>query len=234
VPGLQRKALVDDHGADIGVEHCGAEGILEAAGEYRLIDEGIGGAAQLAPLGGQVCPAGGRHAGHDQGLEIRAARRGVAEAGRQQFRHFGVGVRMRIPIAGMLAERARVQRLRNALGESQCTGGIAGSRPLLQRGHQPRAGIGVIFLGDRKLGQFLLEAGAIARPARPGLGRLEQAPPLVRPGTGAREELIDPPFLCLLCHGCSPGAEACGCGSVGSGARASLDLNQAARPRSDA
>src|SRR5262249_50376529 len=74
---------------------------------------------------------------------------------------------------------------------------------------------------------LLLEEGAIAGPARPGLGRVEQAAPFVRPRTRAGEELIDPSFPCLLCHGCSPGAEPRGCGSVGSGTVASLDLNQA-------
>ena len=111
---------------------------------------------------------------------------------------------MHIPIAGMLAERARLQRLRDAHRQRERACRITGGRAFRQGRHQARTGIGMIFFGDRKLGKLFLEAGAISRPARPCLRRLDQSAPFVGPRAGAGEKLIDPTFLSLLRHGGSP------------------------------
>ena len=163
VPGVLRKAFVDDHGGKVRIEHRGTERILEAAGKDRLIDESIHRATQLPPLGGKVGPVGSGDAGHDQGFEIRPPRPGLAKSRRHQIRHFSVG--LGIPIAGMLAERARLQRLRDAHGQRERACRIARGRALGQGRHQVETGIGMIFFGDCELGKFFLEAGAVSRSA---------------------------------------------------------------------
>ena len=92
MPGLLRKAFVDDNGTKIRIEHRGTERVLETAGKDRLIDESIHRAAQLPPLGRKVGPVGSGDAGDDQGFEIRPPRPGLAKSRRQQIRHFSVGI----------------------------------------------------------------------------------------------------------------------------------------------
>ena len=162
MPGVLRKAFVDDDGAKIGIEHRGTERVLETAGKDRLIDESIHRATQLPPLGRKVGPVRGGDAGDDQGFEIRPARPGLAKSRRQQIRHFSVGIRMRIPIAGMLAERARLQRLRDAHRQRQRACRITRGRAFGQGRHQAETRIGMIFFGDRQSRKLFFEAGAIS------------------------------------------------------------------------
>ena len=56
MPRAEREAFVDHDGGQLGVEHRGAEGVLEAADEHRLVDERIQRPAQAAPLCGQAWP----------------------------------------------------------------------------------------------------------------------------------------------------------------------------------
>ena len=53
VPRAEREAFVDHDGGQLGVEHRGAECVLEAADEDRLVDEGIQRPAKAAPLCGR-------------------------------------------------------------------------------------------------------------------------------------------------------------------------------------
>src|SRR3569833_2846809 len=109
MPGELGKTLVDEHGAEIRIEHRRAERILETASEDRLIDERVHWPAQLSPFRRKVGPVGGGYAGHDQGFEIRPARAALTEPRRQQIRHFVLGICMRFPITGMLAKGSRLQ-----------------------------------------------------------------------------------------------------------------------------
>ncbi len=104
VPRPQREALVNDDGAEIRIEHDGAERVFEAADEHRLVDEGVERAAQPAPLGAKVRPGGGRRSGDDQGFEIGSARIGAAGRRRHQVRHRFLVILVGVPVAGMLAE----------------------------------------------------------------------------------------------------------------------------------
>ncbi len=162
VPGVLRKAFVDDDGTKIRIEHRGTERVLETACKDRLIDESIHRTTQLPPLGCKVGPVRRGDAGDNQGLEIRPPRAGLAKSRRQQIRHFSVGIRMRIPIADMLAERARLQRLRDAHRQRERACRITRGRALGQGRHQAETGIGMIFFGDRQLRKFFLETGAIS------------------------------------------------------------------------
>ena len=149
MPGVLCKSFVDDNGRKVRIEHRGTECILETAGKDRLIDESIYRTTQLPPFGCKVGPVRGRDAGDNQGFEIRPPRAGPAKSRRQQIRHFSVGIRMRIPIAGMLAERARLERLRNAHRQRERACHITRGRALRQSRHQAETGIGMIFFGDR-------------------------------------------------------------------------------------
>ncbi len=100
----EREAFIDDDGADIAVEHCRAEGILDAADEYRLINESVQRAAQPAPLGRGGGPAVGRHSSHNQRFEIRPLGVATAQCRRQHVAHGGFGVLARIPIGAIAAE----------------------------------------------------------------------------------------------------------------------------------
>ena len=104
MPGPLRKSFIDDDGPEIRIEHGRAERVLETADKDRLIDEGIGRTAQLAPFRTKTGPARGGKPGDNQGLEIRPAGGSVAKPRRQQVGRFGFGIRMHVPITGMLAE----------------------------------------------------------------------------------------------------------------------------------
>src|SRR5579864_2375159 len=99
---MQCKALVDDDGRDVGIQHGGAEGIFEAADQDRLIDERVGRPAKLAPFSRKVRPSGRWQAGNDQCLEIGSSRGGVAKTRREQFRHLVFVVWLYVPVTGML------------------------------------------------------------------------------------------------------------------------------------
>ena len=131
VPRLQDKSLVDDDGRDIRIEHGGAERVFKTADKDRLIDEAIDRAAQLAPFGGKIGPIRGGDACDDQGFEVRPPHAGLAKSGRQQVRHVSVVIRLRVPIAGMLAERSRLQRLRDAHRQREGRRRIVRDRALL-------------------------------------------------------------------------------------------------------
>ena len=162
MPGPLRKTFVDDDGSKIRIDHRGAERILETAGKYRFIDESIHRTTQLPPLGGEVGPVRGRNAGDNQSFEVWPPRAGLAKSGRQQIWHFSIALCVGLPIAGMLAERTRLQRLRDTHRERERACRIARGCALLQRRHQARTGIGMEFFGDLQLRKFFFEAGAIS------------------------------------------------------------------------
>ena len=164
-----------------------------------MLFRSVGRTAQLAPFGTKVGPVAGGDASDDQGFKIGSMGRGVAKSRGQQIRHFGVSVRMDIPVAGMLTERPCLQGVRDAPSKRQRPCGVADRRAFLQRRYQTRAGIGVKFLWNSKLRQLLLESAAIARTVRPGLGCFDQTAPFIRPCTRTGEKLIDPAILNLVC-----------------------------------
>ncbi len=99
MPRTEREALVDHDGGQIGVEHRGAECVLEAADEHRFIDERIQRPAQAAPVRGQTGPARGWRAGHDQHLKIRPMGFRARESWMQATRRRRFAIIMHIPIA---------------------------------------------------------------------------------------------------------------------------------------
>ena len=54
VPGMLRKAFIDDDSRKVGIKHCSTECVLETAGKDRLIDESINRTTQLPPFGGKA------------------------------------------------------------------------------------------------------------------------------------------------------------------------------------
>ena len=102
--GLLRKSFIDNDGPEVRIEHGPAERVFKIAHKDQLIDEGIGRTAQLPPFRTKAGPARGGKPGDNQGLEIRSAGGSVAKPRRQQVGRFGFGIRMHVPITGMLAE----------------------------------------------------------------------------------------------------------------------------------
>ncbi len=114
---------------------------------------------------------------------------------------------MQIPVAGMLAERPRHQRLRDPGRQRQRGRGIAGSRALLQRRHQLQARIAMEFLGDRQIVQQRVVSAAIAC-TRPRLRGVDEVAPVIGAATRPQQELIDT-MRCgpgILGHVISPGS----------------------------
>ena len=204
VPGMLRKAFIDDDSRKVGIKHCSAECVLETAGKDRLIDESINRTTQLPPFGGKAGPVCRRNPGDNQGFKIRPAGAGLAKSGRQQIRHFDVRIGMRVPIPCMLTERSRLQRLRDAHRQRERACRIACSRAIRQGRHQAGPGIRMIFFGHTEARKLFFEAVAIRRSAGPCLGRLDQSAPFIRARAGARKKLIDPTFLNFLRHSTLP------------------------------
>ena len=191
VPRSEREAFVDDDGGEIRVEHCRAECVLEAADEDRLVDERIQRPAQPAPLRGKSRPARGRRAGDDQDLEIRPMGIRAPKRRRQYIRRHALVILVRVPIAGVLAERSGEHGAGDATAKRCGRGRIIGRGMIAQGGQQPEAGIGMEFLGRRHLGERRLEFLPVAGAAGPGLRHFHQISPLIGARSGTCKKSID-------------------------------------------
>ena len=169
MPRPEREAFVDDDGGEVRVEDGRAERVLEAADEDRLVDERILRPAKPAPLRGESGPACGWRPGDDQDLEIGPMAIRAPKRRRQYIRRHALVILVRVPIAGVLAERSGEHGAGDATGEGCGRGRIIGRGMIAQRRQQLEAGIGVEFLGRRHLGERGLEClpGCRSRRTRP-------------------------------------------------------------------
>ena len=191
MPRAEREAFVDHDGGQLGVEHRGAEGVLEAADEDRLVDERIQRPAKAAPLCGQAWPACGGRAGDDQDLEIGPMGFRAREGRMQRLRRSTFAIIVRIPVAGILAKRAGKQGARDAPAQGCSRVRVIGRSMLAQRRHQLVTGIGMKLLGRRHLGERRFERCPIARAVGPGVGQLHQVAPLIGSRSRTRKEPVD-------------------------------------------
>src|SRR5262245_53763883 len=105
MPRTEGKALMDYDGGKIGVEYRGAECVLEAADNDRLINECIQWSAKAAPFRSEASPPRGWRTRDDQHLEVRSMGVRRQETLMQGLRCPGISVIVRVPIASVLAKR---------------------------------------------------------------------------------------------------------------------------------
>ena len=95
---------MDNDGGNFRVQHGGAECILKAPDEYRLIVKGIKRPAKPPPLGAQSVPPTNRRSGDDENFEIRSMTVFASKCGWQYIRHGFFG--LRLPLPRILTERS--------------------------------------------------------------------------------------------------------------------------------
>ncbi len=190
MPRAKRKAFVDHDGCKIGVQDGRAERVLETADDDRFIDERVDRTPQLAPFRAEPRPIVGRNAGDDQDFEIRAVRLFPPERRRQQIGNVSIAIIVQIPVASMLAEGPRRQRLHNPRRKPERRCRVSGRSGFLQRRHQVQTRIAVKFFRHREISQRRIVFRAV--PALgPCLCGVDQITPVVGSPSGPAKELID-------------------------------------------
>ena len=145
----QGKSLVDDDSSNVGVEDRRAKGVLEAADEDWLVDEGIQCAAKFAPFGAKRRPVRRRHARDDQCLEIGSV---MLPRGHRRWHELGNAVAdilAGVPVVRIVPKRPCHHGAYNAMDEVRRGSGIVRRRMVSQRGQHLSARIGEIGFCNR-------------------------------------------------------------------------------------